>query len=222
MSSVRDDLMPLCSVIVPNLSLCTSTNPWLPGKGRTSCSLSKVTLLSHPCKTCLVERCLSCVVYCASQANRAQTRTRTVPLPTPYAPKSPPRDDHFLIGVKLNRVLPVSLEIPEERTLGASKREERHGRRDADVHADHADADAIAELARGLAALREDGRRIREPRAMHHLDPLVQVADMAHGRHGTEDLFLADRHVGLHAIEDGGADKVAARVLLDLARAAVE
>src|SRR6266516_2255801 len=162
MSSVRDDLMPLCSVIVPNLSLCTSTNPWLPGKGRTSCSLSKVTLLSHPCKTCLVERCVSCVVYCASQSNRAQTRSRIVPLPTPYSPKSPPRDDHFLIGVKLDRVLPVSLEIPDERTLGACKREERHGRGDTDVAADHADADPVAKLARRFAARREDGRGIRE------------------------------------------------------------
>src|SRR5207253_11020486 len=83
------------------------------------------------------------------------------------------------------------------------------------AYADHADADAIAKLARRLAALGEDRRRIGEPRRSNHLDPLVQVADVRDRRHGTEDLLFPDRHVGLHAVEYRRADEMAAGMLLD-------
>ncbi len=45
---------------------------------------------------------------------------------------------------------------------------------------------------------------------------------MRHRRDRAEDLFLADRHVGLHAVEDRRTDEVAARMLLDLGRPAIE
>src|SRR5213075_1196329 len=70
-------------------------------------------------------------------------------------------------------------------------------RRHADVHADHADADAVAKLARGLPALREDRGRVGKAGRSNHLDPLIEIADVRHRRDRPENLLLADRHVGL-------------------------
>src|SRR5262245_55910896 len=95
--------------------------------------------------------------------------------PTPKAPGTsgpapvrgrwrlpPSRDDDLLVRVELHGVTPVGLEIAEERALGAAEREERHGRRHADVHAEHARLDAIAVLARPPAAAREDAGGVAE------------------------------------------------------------
>src|SRR6266849_1036510 len=65
----------------------------------------------------------------------------------------------------------MCFQVAKKRTLGATKREKGHRRRDADVHTDHADADTISEFARGFPALREDRRRIGEARPLHDVDP---------------------------------------------------
>src|SRR5256714_7236024 len=54
------------------------------------------------------------------------------------APPSPAGHHHLFIGIELDRILPVRLEIAEERAFRTSEGEERHGRRDAEVHPDHA------------------------------------------------------------------------------------
>src|SRR5439155_12393860 len=43
----------------------------------------------------------------------------------------PAGDDHLLVGVELDRIAAVRLEVAEEALLGAAEREERHRRRDA-------------------------------------------------------------------------------------------
>src|SRR5438067_12340750 len=116
----------------------------------------------------------------------------------------------------------MCFQVAEERALGTAKRKERHRGRYADVDADHADAHAIAKLARRLAALREDRGRIREARTLHHLDAFVEIADVRDRRDRPEDLLSANGHVGLHPVEHGGTDEVAARLILDLCRGTVE
>src|SRR5207249_10545980 len=86
----------------------------------------------------------------------------------------PARDDHLLVGIELDRVRAVSLEVPEEAVLGAAEREERHGCRDADVHAQHARLDAIAILTRPFAARGEDARRVAQLVTAHDGDRVVE------------------------------------------------
>ena len=99
-------------------------------------------------------------------------------------------------------------------------RRERRG--DPDVHADHADTDAVAKLACGLPTLRKDRRRVGKSGALDHLDAFVQVADVRHRRDRPKDLFLPDRHVGLHAVEDGRPHEVTAWMFLYFAAAPVQ
>src|ERR1043165_1247883 len=161
-----------------------------------------------------------------SVALASQTEPRVITvgyhslLPTPQ--NSPARYYHLLIGIEVDRILAVRLEVAEERSFCPAEGEERHRRGDADVHANHAHADAIPKLPRRFAALREDRRRVRESRAPHRFDPFVQRADVRDRRDRPEDLFLADRHVGLHAIEYRRPDEMAARVLVHFRGAAVE
>src|SRR5437867_1203548 len=106
----------------------------------------------------------------------------------------------------------MRLQVSKERALRPAEREEGHGGCDTDVDPDHAHAHPIAKLARRLPALREDRRRISESGALYHLDAFVEVADMSHRRDGAKDFFLADRHVGLHAVEHRRADEMTTRV----------
>src|SRR5919108_6445657 len=112
----------------------------------------------------------------------------------------------------------MSFEVSKKRPLCSTKREERHGGRHANVDANHAHPDPVTKLTCGLAALREDRSRVGETRPLYHLDALVEVTHVCDRSDGAEDFFFADRHVGLHAVEHRGTDKVATRVLLDPGR----
>src|SRR5262245_66030482 len=74
----------------------------------------------------------------------------------------PPGDGDLLVGVELDRVLPVRLEVAEEAALGSAEREEGHRRRDADVHPQHAGLDLPTIVTRRLAAAREDAAGVAE------------------------------------------------------------
>src|SRR5438552_1495361 len=100
----------------------------------------------------------------------------------------PPRDGHLLVGVELDRVLPMRLEIAEEAALRPAEREEGHGRGDADVHAEHARLDVPAILARRLAAAREDAGGVTELVPLHDRDRLLERVGLHDAQHGAEDL----------------------------------
>src|SRR5256885_13976285 len=82
------------------------------------------------------------------------------------ASPSPAGNHHLFIGIELDRILPVRLEIAEERPFRTSEGEERHGRRDAEVHPDHAHPHPVAELASRPPRGGEDRRGVPIARAL--------------------------------------------------------
>src|SRR5262245_9491516 len=62
----------------------------------------------------------------------------------------PSRYRHLLVGIELDAVAAVRLEIAEKAVLGAAERKIRHRRGDADVDADHRRGRMLRELARRL------------------------------------------------------------------------
>src|SRR5262245_33476525 len=92
----------------------------------------------------------------------------------------PPGDGDLLVGVELDRVLPVRLEVAEEAALGSAEREEGHRRRDADVHPQHAGLDLPTIVTRRLAAAREDAAGVAQIVTLHDRDRLVEGLGLHH------------------------------------------
>src|SRR5687768_7323916 len=110
------------------------------------------------------------------------------------APRLPAADDDLLLGVEVDGIAAVRLRVAEERLLRAAEGEERHGRGDADVDTEHGRVDAVAVLARRLAAGGEDARGVRLGVRVDDLDRLVERLRPHQAQHGAEDLLLRDRH----------------------------
>src|SRR5262249_172762 len=101
----------------------------------------------------------------------------------------PARDDDLLVGVELDAVASMRLEIAVERPLGTAEREVRHRRGHADVDAEHAGLDAIAVLACPLAARGEDAGRVAQLVLAHDRHRLVEVLRAHDAQHRAEDLL---------------------------------
>src|SRR5207302_8609574 len=69
----------------------------------------------------------------------------------------PARRDCLCLGIEPHRVRPVLVQIAESRALPAAESVIRQRYRDGEVDADHADVDAIGEVARGVAVPSENG-----------------------------------------------------------------
>ncbi len=99
------------------------------------------------------------------------------------------------------------MEVAEERRVPAAEREEGHGGGDADVDADHAGLDAVAEFTGGFAAAGEYGGAVAVGRRVGEFDGSVEVFHADDIEHRAEHLLLHRDHAGLHVIEDGRADE---------------
>src|SRR6185295_2918481 len=84
----------------------------------------------------------------------------------------PSRNRNFLVGVEIERVAAVDLEVAEEAVARAAEGEVGHRRRDADVDADHRRGGPMAEFSGRLAAGREDRGGVRVGVPLHHADCL--------------------------------------------------
>ena len=98
------------------------------------------------------------------------------------------------------------MEVAEEGLVPSAEGEEGHGGGDADVDADHAGLDAVAELAGCFAAAGEDGGAVAVDRGVGEIDRGVEVFHADDVEHGTEDFFPHGDHVGKNVVEDGGTD----------------
>ena len=98
------------------------------------------------------------------------------------------------------------MEVAEEGLVPAAEGEEGHGGGDADIDADHAGLDAVAEFAGGFAASRENRGAVAVDRAVGQVDGGVEVFHADNIEHGSEDFFFHGDHVGEDVIEDGRAD----------------
>src|SRR6266542_3789010 len=159
-------------------------------------------------------------------ASAARTTTEALLLhevhPAPLPAREPPARDGLLAGVELDRVGAVGVEVAEEGVLPAGEREEGDGGGNADVDADHADLDVVAEATDRRAGLGEDRHAVAEATGVDDLDRLVERGDVDHAEHGPEDLLLRDGHLGLDVVEDRRRDVGAVGGKLPLRLAAVD
>src|SRR5919202_2021437 len=101
----------------------------------------------------------------------------------------PAGDHHLALGEEPDRVTPLPVQGAEEGLLGPREREVGHRRGHADVDADVAGLDAVAELASRRATRGEDRGRVAVVARVDAFDRLVQAADRRHTHHGPEDLL---------------------------------
>lgn len=112
-------------------------------------------------------------------------------------------------GIEAHAVQTEHVLVAEERVLVAGEREICRGHGDANVDADHAAVGEHFKLAGVIAALREDGRTIGKRVGVHDGQALFKRLDALDERDRSENLALADGHVGCHMIEDRRADEEA-------------
>src|SRR5579863_2627484 len=88
----------------------------------------------------------------------------------------PALDYYFLVGVELDSVAALAMEIAEEAVLPSAEREVGHGCGDSDVDADVAGGGFVAEAARGRTARGEERRLIAIGAAFEEGERVVHVA----------------------------------------------
>ena len=99
--------------------------------------------------------------------------------------------------------------VAEEGALPAAEAVEGHGDGDGHVDADHADLDAVDEVAGGVAVAGEDGGPVAVFVVVDHLEGGFEVVDTDDSEDGAEDLFAVDLHLGLYVVEEAGSEEEA-------------
>src|SRR5215472_9258367 len=121
----------------------------------------------------------------------------------------PPAGNDSLFGVETHRVFAQGVQIAEERVLPAGEGEECHGGGHAYVDSHHAGGYVLGEFAGGGSGAGENGSRVAVLGTIDDGKSLFQGLHANHGEHRAENFFLGNAGIGIDAIEDGGADKIA-------------
>src|SRR5450432_550364 len=134
----------------------------------------------------------------------------------------PTFDDYFLVGVKLDRVTALAVEIAEETVLPSAEGEVGHGRGDSDVDADVAGGRFVAEAACGRSARRKQRRLVAVGAAFEERKSFVHAVGVNKAEDGAEDFGVGEIAGGRNVIEDCRVHKVSGFVLRNLRAATVE
>ena len=116
----------------------------------------------------------------------------------------------------------VGVGVAEERALPAAEGVIRHGHRDRDVDADHADLDFVLEATRRAPVIREDRAAVPELIGIHERERVVVGVDTQHRKHGSEDLVRVEGHIGRDAVEQCRPEPEAAGITCDRMRTSVD
>src|SRR5260370_2729283 len=125
----------------------------------------------------------------------------------------PAFDDNFLVGIELDGVAALPVEIAEEAVLPSTEREVGHGRGNSNVDADISRGGFIAEAARGRTARGEQRGLIAVGTALEEGQRFVHVAGVDEAEHRTEDLGLGQLAALRHGVKDRWVDEVSGFVL---------
>src|ERR1022692_1401744 len=128
----------------------------------------------------------------------------------------------FLVGVELDGVAALAVEIAEEAVLPSAEREVGHGRGDSDVDADISCRSFVAEAARGGSARREQRCLIAVRAAFEEREGFIHGIGVNEAYDGTEDFCISKIAGRGNVVEDRGLHKVAVLVFRDLRVAAIE
>src|SRR5262245_52733030 len=90
------------------------------------------------------------------------SRLSLTPLPAkhPFTRIVPPVQDNFVVSVKVKALMPLNVQISEERLVPSREGKDGHRGGDADVDADHAAIDVAREGARRAAVTGKDDRAV--------------------------------------------------------------
>src|SRR5262249_49925062 len=124
-------------------------------------------------------------------------------LERPAPLRRPALDHDLLVGVELDRVATLAVQVAEETPLPPAEREARDGRGDAEVDPDVSGLHLVAELPRGGPARREEAGLVPERGAIDEVDRLVDRADAEEAEHRAKDLGPRERALG----RDVGKDR---------------
>src|SRR5579863_9835945 len=99
----------------------------------------------------------------------------------------PALDHYFLVGVELDSVAALAVEIAEETVLPSAEWKISHGCGDPDVDADVAGGRLVAEAARGRAARGKQRRLVAVGAALEEGESVVHAAGVDQAQHRAED-----------------------------------
>src|SRR5690606_20267709 len=106
-------------------------------------------------------------------------------------------------------------------TLPAAERVIGYRYRNGDIHAHHADLDAIRELAGSIAAAREDRHAVAVLMIARKADRLLETRCANDLQHGTEDLFAIRLHLRRDAVEQCRPEEESVLISLEAKTASV-
>src|SRR5262249_1227292 len=130
--------------------------------------------------------------------------------------------DDLLVGVELDRVAPLSVEISEEAALPTAEGEKCDWGCHPDIDADVADLRLVAKLARRCSAARKQTRLVAVARSVHNLNRLVDILDLDQAKHWTKNLGLGDFAFWIHAAQYRWSDEVTPLIPSDPCMASVD
>src|SRR4029434_7686540 len=87
-----------------------------------------------------------------------------------FAWLEPASHGHLLLGVEVDALTSLYVEVAEERAIPAGKWEPGHWCRHPDVYTDHAGVEAVFELTGGAPAAREDDRAVSIGAVLSNID----------------------------------------------------
>src|SRR6266851_6082292 len=134
----------------------------------------------------------------------------------------PAFDDNFLVGIELDGVAALPVEIAEEAVLPPTEREVSHGRGDSNVDADISRGGLIAEAARRRTARGEQRGLIAVGTALEEGKRFVHVAGVDEAEHRTEDFSVGQLAALRYVVKDRWVDEVSGFVLRDFGPASIE
>src|ERR1700721_3121126 len=129
---------------------------------------------------------------------------------------SPAFDDNFLVGVELNRVAPLSVQIAEETVLPSAEREVSHGRGDPNIDANVSRRRFVAEAARGGSAGSNTRGLVSISAAFEESQRFVHAVGVHKAEHGAEDFRICQIAGCRNVIENSRLHEVAGFGFADL------
>src|ERR1700722_9430711 len=153
---------------------------------------------------------------------RSHNRTITHFLEFPAVLFGPAFDDYFLVGIELDGVTALTVEIAEEAVLPSAEGEIGHGCGDSDVDPNITGGSFVAETPRSRATRGEQRRLVAVGAALEEREGFVHVIGMDETQYRTEDFRVGEIAARRNIVQNCGVYKVSGLVLRDLRVAAVE
>src|SRR5438477_6430144 len=134
----------------------------------------------------------------------------------------PALDDNFFVGIELNSIPPLAVQIAEETVLPSAEREISHGRGHADVDTNIARRRLIAETARSRSTRGKQRRLVTVGAALEERQGVVQTLGVYQAQYGPKDFGVGDFAGRRHIIKNRRLHEIAGFVFWNSRVAAIQ